>query len=61
MREEPAPALVSLRDAQLRRGAQGAAFSEARGELVVCDEIDLCDLVFYDQARAPAGAARGAT
>jgi glycosyltransferase involved in cell wall biosynthesis len=22
----------------------------ARGELVVCDEIDLCDLVFYDQA-----------
>ena len=21
----------------------------ARGELVVCDEIDLCDLVFYDQ------------
>ncbi len=23
---------------------------EARGELVVCDEIDLCDLVFYDQA-----------
>jgi len=23
---------------------------EARGELVICDEIDLCDLVFYDQA-----------
>jgi len=23
---------------------------EARGEIVVCDEIDLCDLVFYDQA-----------
>jgi len=23
---------------------------EARGELVVCDEIDLCDPVFYDQA-----------
>jgi len=23
---------------------------EARGELVVCDEIDLCDLSFYDQA-----------
>ncbi|MBL9037223.1 MAG: glycosyltransferase family 2 protein [Archangium sp.] len=23
---------------------------EARGDLVVCDEIDLCDLVFYDQA-----------
>ncbi|MHB8874757.1 MAG: glycosyltransferase family 2 protein, partial [Myxococcaceae bacterium] len=23
---------------------------EARGELVVCDEIDLCDLVFYDAA-----------
>jgi glycosyltransferase involved in cell wall biosynthesis len=23
---------------------------EARGELVICDEIDLCDLTFYDQA-----------
>jgi len=23
---------------------------QARGELVVCDEIDLCDLTFYDQA-----------
>jgi glycosyltransferase involved in cell wall biosynthesis len=23
---------------------------EARGDLVVCDEIDLCDLVFYDAA-----------
>jgi len=23
---------------------------EARGDLVICDEIDLCDLVFYDQA-----------
>lgn len=23
---------------------------EARGELVVCDEIDLCDPIFYDQA-----------
>jgi glycosyltransferase involved in cell wall biosynthesis len=23
---------------------------EARGAIVVCDEIDLCDLVFYDQA-----------
>lgn len=23
---------------------------EARGELVICDEIDLCDLSFYDQA-----------
>ncbi len=23
---------------------------EARGTLVVCDEIDLCDMVFYDQA-----------
>jgi glycosyltransferase involved in cell wall biosynthesis len=23
---------------------------EARGEYVVCDEIDLCDLVFYDRA-----------
>jgi glycosyltransferase involved in cell wall biosynthesis len=29
----------------LKRGIK-----EARGELVVCDEIDLCDLVFYDQA-----------
>ncbi len=29
----------------LKRGIQ-----EARGELVVCDEIDLCDLTFYDQA-----------
>ncbi|MDQ3265068.1 MAG: glycosyltransferase family 2 protein [Myxococcota bacterium] len=29
----------------LKRGIQ-----EARGELVVCDEIDLCDLSFYDQA-----------
>lgn len=25
----------------------------ARGELVVCDEIDLCDLAFYDQAVPP--------
>src|SRR3954471_2682424 len=23
---------------------------EARGELVICDEIDLCDVRFYDQA-----------
>ncbi len=23
---------------------------EARGELVICDEIDLCDMVFYDAA-----------
>jgi glycosyltransferase involved in cell wall biosynthesis len=30
--------------AALKRG-----ISESRGELVVCDEIDLCDLVFYDQ------------
>ena len=29
----------------LKRGIQ-----EARGELVVCDEIDLCDLAFYDLA-----------
>ncbi len=29
----------------LKRGIE-----EARGELVVCDEIDLCDLVFYDAA-----------
>jgi glycosyltransferase involved in cell wall biosynthesis len=27
-----------------------AGILAARGELVVCDEIDLCDLVFYDQA-----------
>ncbi len=26
-----------------------AGIQQARGELVVCDEIDLCDLVFYDQ------------
>jgi glycosyltransferase involved in cell wall biosynthesis len=31
--------------AALKRG-----ILEARGELVVCDEIDLCDLVFYDAA-----------
>lgn len=29
----------------LKRGIQ-----EARGQYVVCDEIDLCDLVFYDAA-----------
>jgi glycosyltransferase involved in cell wall biosynthesis len=29
----------------LKRGIQ-----EARGSVVVCDEIDLCDLVFYDAA-----------
>jgi glycosyltransferase involved in cell wall biosynthesis len=29
----------------LKRGIQ-----EARGELVICDEIDLCDLVFYEAA-----------
>lgn len=27
-----------------------AGIRKARGEVVVCDEIDLCDLVFYDQA-----------
>lgn len=27
-----------------------AGIEKARGDLVVCDEIDLCDLVFYDQA-----------
>jgi len=26
-----------------------SGIERARGELVVCDEIDLCDLVFYDQ------------
>src|SRR4051812_14928712 len=31
--------------AALKRGLQ-----EARGQWVVCDEIDLCDLTFYDQA-----------
>lgn len=31
--------------AALKRGIQ-----EARGELLVCDEIDLCDLTFYDRA-----------
>ncbi|MBI3182530.1 MAG: glycosyltransferase family 2 protein [Myxococcales bacterium] len=31
--------------AALKRG-----ILEARGELLVCDEIDLCDLVFYDRA-----------
>jgi hypothetical protein len=32
---------------------------EARGELVICDEIDLCDLTFYDLA-LPTLAKRGA-
>lgn len=27
-----------------------AGIQKARGELVVCDEIDLCDLTFYDSA-----------
>jgi glycosyltransferase involved in cell wall biosynthesis len=27
-----------------------AGIERARGDLVICDEIDLCDLVFYDQA-----------
>lgn len=27
-----------------------AGILRARGEIVICDEIDLCDLVFYDQA-----------
>ncbi len=27
-----------------------AGIQLARGEVVVCDEIDLCDMVFYDQA-----------
>lgn len=30
-----------------------AGIERARGELVVCDEIDLCDLSFYDQAIPP--------
>ncbi len=30
-----------------------AGIELARGELVVCDEIDLCDLTFYDQALPP--------
>ena len=31
-------------------GALKQGILQARGEIVVCDEIDLCDLVFYDQA-----------
>ena len=27
-----------------------AGLERARGELVICDEIDLCDVTFYDQA-----------
>jgi glycosyltransferase involved in cell wall biosynthesis len=27
-----------------------AGILKAKGELLICDEIDLCDLVFYDQA-----------
>src|SRR5256885_1328739 len=27
-----------------------AGLEQARGELVICDEIDLCDVTFYDQA-----------
>jgi len=27
-----------------------AGIEKARGDIVLCDEIDLCDLVFYDQA-----------
>ncbi|MCC6337801.1 MAG: glycosyltransferase family 2 protein [Myxococcales bacterium] len=27
-----------------------AGIEKARGDIVICDEIDLCDLVFYDQA-----------
>jgi glycosyltransferase involved in cell wall biosynthesis len=27
-----------------------AGIERARGDIVICDEIDLCDLVFYDQA-----------
>lgn len=30
-----------------------AGIQLARGDLVVCDEIDLCDLSFYDQALPP--------
>jgi len=30
-----------------------AGIQRARGELVVCDEIDLCDLSFYDEALPP--------
>lgn len=30
-----------------------AGIQRARGELVVCDEIDLCDLSFYDEAIPP--------
>ena len=31
-----------------------AGIQKARGEIVVCDEIDLCDLVFYDAVGAGA-------
>jgi glycosyltransferase involved in cell wall biosynthesis len=50
---------LTRRNARLRwfhseRPNYGAALKrgilEARGELVVCDEIDLCDLSFYDAA-----------
>jgi cellulose synthase/poly-beta-1,6-N-acetylglucosamine synthase-like glycosyltransferase len=27
-----------------------AGLEKARGELVICDEVDLCDVTFYDQA-----------
>ena len=30
----------------------------AKGEVVICDEIDLCDLVFYDAAVPPLAAAK---
>jgi glycosyltransferase involved in cell wall biosynthesis len=45
-----------LRWFHCQRPNYGAALKEgmlqARGELVFCDEIDLCDLRFYDQALA---------
>src|SRR3954462_10995283 len=30
--------------------ALNAGLAQARGELLICDEIDLCDVTFYDQA-----------
>ncbi len=45
------PRLRWFHSAQPNYGvALKAGIQMARGDLVVCDEIDLCDLVFYDQA-----------
>lgn len=45
------PRLRWFHSAQPNYGAAlKAGIERARGELLVCDEIDLCDLVFYDAA-----------